>query len=391
MKTAIKILFTTSIITAILALVMLIKGSWAGFFGALVISLGFMGLGWAGRRLVLPDINRSPRQGIGLVIGFVFGGAGSLMLAGSLLLFVDGDFAGGAGLLVFGLVFCAAAVIGARVFSIPKGTKEILVGRDTHAVHGVLGQSGQLTGGRYVYVDKGTSDADIETMQSNWAQKPWTQREDWAEGKVVQEGPGSMRLLVVFTVLWNSIAWSIAGYAILSEWNSPDVPWFVLVFPVFGIALIIMTLRTWIRKRKFGVSILYCKTMPAYLGERLEGFVQTGVPVNSRTPKEFCVRLICVRRSSVLDHETKQRVSEETLWSQKQTVSGTVSDKHAAFQVSVDIALPDNLPATELYPEDDRTFWRLEISCAVTGVDYAAQFEVPVYKRVETAPAENSI
>ena len=56
MKTGIKILFTTSIITAILALVMLIKGNGAGFFDTLVISLGFVGLGWAGRCLVLPDI-----------------------------------------------------------------------------------------------------------------------------------------------------------------------------------------------------------------------------------------------------------------------------------------------------------------------------------------------
>ncbi|OGP64912.1 MAG: hypothetical protein A2169_05785 [Deltaproteobacteria bacterium RBG_13_47_9] len=368
-------------VTGMIALIMIIVGNWGAFFGTSIISLGFIGFGWAGYRLLLPDNDRSSWQGVSLVIGVMFGGAGSLMLIGSILLFVDGDFAGAIGLLIFGLVFCIAAYIGSRVFSIPKGMKEILVGKETQTIHGVLGQSGQLTGGTYIYVDEKTPDAEIETMQKNWAEKPWTQREDWAEGKVIQEGTGNMRLLIVFTVLWNIIAWGIAAYGISSEWNTPDVPWFLLVFPLIGIAFVIMTVRTWIRKRKFGTSIFHCETIPAYLGNRLQGTVQTGVPVKNQTAKEFFIRLICIRRTSLLDQEGKQRVSEETLWSQNQTVFGSISKTLPTFQVSVNVDIPKDLPPTELHPEDDRTLWRLEISSEVKGVDYAAQFEVPIYNR----------
>jgi len=380
-KTGLKIVFGVGIVTGIIALIMIIIGNWGAFFGTFIISLGFIGLGWAGYRLLLPDKNRRQLQGISLVIGIIFGGSGLLMLIGSLLLFADGDLTGGIGLLIFGLVFCTAAYIGSRVFSIPKGKKEILIGKGIQTIHGVLGQSGQLTGGSYIYVDQEIPNAEIERMQKNWAEKPWTQRDDWAEGKVIQEGAGNMRLLIVFTVLWNIIAWSIAAFGISSEWNTSDIPWFILIFPTIGIAFVIMTVRTWIRKRKFGISILYCKTIPAYLGDRLQGTVQTGVPIKNQTEKEFFIRLICIRRTSFLDQEGKQRVSEENLWSQKQTGFGSISEKLPTFQVSVNVDIPNDLPPTELYPEDDRTLWRLEISSMVKGVDYAAQFEVPIYNR----------
>jgi len=34
-----------------------------------------------------------------------------------------------------------------------------------------------------------------------------------------------------------------------------------------------------------------------------------------------------------------------------------------------------------MIPEDDRILWRLEINAAVSGIDYAAQFEIPVFNR----------
>jgi hypothetical protein len=381
MKTGLRIVIGFGIFVGIIALIMLISGNWAAFFGALIISLGFIGLGWAGYRLLLPAKNRSPRQGISLVIGIIFGGSGCLMLIGSFLLFIDGEFAGAIGLGVFGLVFCIAAYIGVRVFTIPKGKKEILVGERTQTISGVFGQSGQITGGRTIYVDQKTPEAEIEKMQKNWAEKPWTQRDDWAEGKVMQEGPGSMRLLIIFTVLWNIIAWSIAVFGIWDAWETSDIPWFLLIFPAIGMAIAVITVRTWIRRQKFGISILYLETIPAYLGEGLRGTVRTGVAVQDQAAKEFLLRLVCIQRSSHIDEKGSRRLSLGKLWSTEQTVHGIVSGTPPTYNLSVDFTIPCDLPASELFPEDDRTLWRLEISSAVKGVDYAAQFEVPIFNK----------
>ena len=381
MKTALKFLLGFGIILGIISLILLITGNPEAFFGTLVISLGFIGLSWAGHRILIPAIKGDAPTGISLVIGIVFGGAGFLMLIGAVLLYLDGESEGAVGLGIFGLVFCTAAYGGSRIFAPPKGKKRILVGKDSQTVKGLFGHSAQLTGSSYIYVDENIPDSEIEQMQKNWLEKPWTQRADWAEGKIIQQGPGSMRLLIGFTILWNIIAWGISAFAILSDWGMAEVPWFLLVFPLIGIGIAIMTVRTWIRRRKFGISVLDLQTIPASPGDWLRGTVQTGVPVKNQPAREFRLRLVCARRSTYRDPDGDRRVSEETIWHDDQTVFGGISGTSQIFTVSVNIAIPADLPPTELYPEDDRTLWRLEITSALKGVNYAAQFEVPVFNK----------
>jgi hypothetical protein len=381
MKFAIKLMIGFGVFFGIISLIMLFTGEWGAFFGFIIFGLGFTGMGWAAKKIFLPKEGESPRMNISLIIGIIFGGAGGLMLIGSILLFIDGEFGGAIGLGIFGTVFCLVAYFGSKAFSIPKGTKEVLVGQRTQSITGMLGQTGKRTGSSYIYVDESVPDSEIEKIQKDWAEKPWTQRSDWAEGKVIQQGPGSMKLLIIFTILWNIIGWGIAAFALLSEWGSDDIPWFVLIFPAFGIILIFVTVRTWIRRKKFGISILHLTTLPAWLGDVFRGKIETGVSVKNQSEKEFKVQLICAKRSSYRDREGKQRVSEEKLWSEEQIVFGSISNTGKTYDVIVNFVIPDDQPPTELYPEDDRTYWRLDISSKEKGVDYAAQFEIPVYKK----------
>ncbi len=381
MKIALKFFLGFGIFIGIISLILLITGNPEAFFGTIVISLGFIGLSWAGHRILIPAIKGDAPTGISLVIGIVFGGAGFLMLIGAVLLYLDGEFEGAIGMAIFGLVFCGAAYGGARIFAPPKGKKRILIGKGSQTVKGILGYSAQFTGHRYIYVDQNTPESEIEQMQKNWLEKPWTQRADWAEGKIVQQGPGSMRLLFGFTILWNVIAWGIAAFGIISDWGMDEVPWFLLVFPLIGIGIAIMTVRTWIRRRKFGISVLELQTVPASPGDWLRGTVQTGVPVKNQTAKEFRLRLVCAKRSTYRDQDGDRRISEENIWHEDQTVFGGISGTSPTFTVSVNMAIPPDLPSTKLYPEDDRTLWRLEITAALRGVNYAAQFEVPVFNQ----------
>jgi hypothetical protein len=381
MKTALWILKGVSILLGVIALIMLISGNWGGFFGTLIISLGFFGFGWAGQRLFSGDDNPNPRQGVSQIIAVIFGGAGGMMLIGSVWLLVEGEFGGFIGLGIFGLVFCVVAYFGSRVFAVPKGMKEVLVGSATTQIEGVMGQSGQLSEGSYRYVEENIPETEIKKMQQKWTEQPWTQRDDWAQGKVVQQGPGSIRMLVGFTVVWNLIACGIAGFGILSEWGQPDFPWFLFIFPAVGLALVIWTVLIWIRRRKFGISIMDLKTVPFYPGDWLRGTVHTGVRVRNEPAKEFKVRLVCAQRTSVLDSEGDRRVSEKDVWSTEQKVYGSIATNSDTFDVPINLAIPGYLPPTALQPEDDRNLWRLEISTATRGVDYAAQFEVPVYNK----------
>jgi len=216
-------------------------------------------------------------------------------------------------------------------------------------------------------------------MQTEWSEKPWTQRKDWAEGKVIQEGAQSLGLLIGFTILWNAISWGITGIFFISEGGAGGASFFILIFPFIGILLITTTFRAWIRKRKFGISVMHLDTLPAYLGDRLRGSIETGVSALDDPARSFRVRFLCAQRKSSRDSEGKKRVSEKELWNNEQEVYAQLSESMMTLNVSIHFSVPPDLPPTELIPADDRILWRVNISCKVPGVDYAAQFEVPVY------------
>jgi hypothetical protein len=232
-----------------------------------------------------------------------------------------------------------------------------------------------------MYVDKDMPETKVTQMQLPLREKPWIQRKDWAAGKVNQEGAGKLKYLIAFTVLWNIIAFGITAVAIFSQWGTGYVPYFVLIFPLIGIVLIIVSIRTWIRKKKFGISILDLETIPAFLGEKLQGTIVTGVSTAYRPPDGFRVRLVCNRRSSYRDKDGDRHVKEEQLWRTEQSIHSHFYAEGHKQSLSVYFSIPSDLPPTELFPEDDRIVWRLEVSASVPGIDYTAQFEVPVFKR----------
>ena len=362
-----------------MALIALLFAEVGAFFALAVIGLVFIGLGWAGKRLLAPAENENAGLNVGLIAGIIFGGAGLLMLIGSIALLIDGEFGGAIGLAVFGIVFCVAGYAGYRGFSVPKDKKRILVSSREQTFSGNLGQEGQRISRQYVYVDKDTSPGEIEKQQQEWAEKPWTQRSDWAEGMVVQDGPGSMKLLIGFTIVWNIIANGIAAFALITSWDSGDVPWFVFLFTLFGLALIIMTVRTWMRRRKFGISILHLNTLPAIPGRFLGGTIAIEKYPSKLIASEFKMKMNCYERSSYYDEKRERRVSEKELWSYEEQVYGGRINSTGKLEIPVKFALPAEMPPTNLIPDDDRILWRLEVSASTSGVDYAAQFEVPVY------------
>jgi len=177
------------------------------------------------------------------------------------------------------------------------------------------------------------------------------------------------------------IAGGIATFAMVSDWGSGDEPWFILIFPIVGLILIIATIRIGVRRKKSGIGVLKLDEVPAWLGERLKGVIETGVSADQQPADGFKLRLVCVERSSYRNSDGDKKVREKELWSEEQQVYGSVSSKDFTFALTVYFNIPDNLPPTLMIPEDDRTLWRVEASASTPGVDYAAKFEVPVFDK----------
>ena len=363
----------------LISVLFLIDGEIGGFFGTAVTGLAFVGLAWAARKIFLIPRDDSKPLDISKIAGIIFGGAGMCMIIGSILLLLDEDIEAFIGMFIFGSVFCGAGYLAYRIFRPPEGKKQVLVSERLQKFTGRYGQAGERTSKQFIYVDENVPESEINKMQTEWAKKPWTQRKDWAAGKVIQEGAQQLGFLIVFTILWNLISNGITAFAFISEWETGDVPWFMLIFPIVGLILIVVTIRTWIRRRKFGISIMTLDTIPAYLGDRLRASIETGVNALDDPARSFNVKFLCAEKKSSRDSEGKKRVSVREIWSEEHEVYGQLSESMKTFTISIFFNVPSDLPPTHLIPEDDRTLWKVNVTSKVPGVDYAAQFEVPVY------------
>lgn len=291
-----------------------------------------------------PD--RTPRAVA--VLCFTVGGAA---VAGAVATAFAGNLGGTVGLLVFGLVWAGFGLLTARIGAAfaPR----------THAPEPEPGAAAQ------------------PAEPTEPAPQPWLARSDWAAGRVEEDGRERSRAWLVTGIC--QAALGLAGLAAALRGADGVFGLVGLLLLAVGAAIAIRWARARRRGRAFGVSVIDCRTMPARPGGRFRGTARTGVPLQGAHARPFTVRLACHRRSTARRHGGGEEVEVRTLWRHEETVMGGLSSAGPTFQVPLDLAIPDGLPATETGAGGERTYWTLALRTECAGVDYAAEFEIPVF------------
>ncbi len=212
--------------------------------------------------------------------------------------------------------------------------------------------------------------------------EPWLWRPDWAAGRIEDTGRKGQYLSWIFAAFWNLIAWPVGVLVVraaLAQGNRLAL--LGLMFPAAGILLLVSAIRASWRERKFGVSVLELATTPGVVGHGLAGTVQTASAAQPTTG--FLTTLSCVNVST--SGSGNNRSTTETVrWQDQETVPGQRAAGRAGqgivTTIPVRFRIPgDAAPSDDSNP-DDRTVWRVQVSAAVPGIDYAATFEVPVFR-----------
>jgi hypothetical protein len=127
--------------------------------------------------------------------------------------------------------------------------------------------------------------------------------------------------------------------------------------------------------------VLELRTTPGVVGHGLAGTVRvasTDLPAGGCLATLSCVN---VRTTGA----GKNRSTTETIrWQDQQTVPAQRTSDRAGAGIVAAIPLRFRIPAdaapTDDANPDDRMVWRVGLTAAVPGVDYAATFEVPVFR-----------
>jgi len=221
--------------------------------------------------------------------------------------------------------------------------------------------------------------------------EPWMTRDDWARRTIPGEGGGRAALLWGMAATWNLFAWAL----LVVIWGDPGKEAMVkvaLLFAALGIVLLAAAVRAALAWRRFGSSVLELETLPGVVGGALKGRIRTRVADPPTAPVQLT--LTCLRRrvskrrvSAGSSGRSSPTVRTDQLWQGGRLVGpGGLQQGPAGLVIPVDVQIPYGLPDSDDTDPDDRVIWKLIATTDVPGVDYGAEFTVPVFVTRDSDP-----
>jgi len=279
----------------------------------------------------------------------------------------------------------AMPFVAVGLFLIYQGGQQLVHGTGSSAV--VMGISGLIftgiaAGMIFGGVRARSSSAQLEARKAAAPGQPWLWRDDWASRRIQDTDRAQAGNLWGFALFWTLVSVPAAYFGVRQALQTGDkAPWVVLLFPAIGCVLIAAAIYATLRVRRYGRSVLELAAVPAPLGREITGTIRVSRGLDPAHGVQL--ELSCIRR--VTSGSGKNRSTrEEILWQDEQAIAGG-SRQYDGVSIPVRMAIP-----AEAEPCDDsnalnRVLWRLVARVTTPGVDYAATFEVPVFRTAESA------
>ena len=214
---------------------------------------------------------------------------------------------------------------------------------------------------------------------------PWMHRRDWAGGQIVYSAKKMAAIALACASLWNVISaplWFLLPHEVIQKGNRVALTG--LVFPLVGLGLVAWAIVSIMKWRKYGPSLFRMASVPGVIGGQLAGVISTSVKIK---PEDgFRLTLNCIERRTTGSGK-ESHTTETIVWQDEQILARELlqSDPdHSAIPVQFPIPYASR-------PTDDstptcQTIWRLEVASKEPGLDYGANFEVPVFKTPDSNP-----
>ena len=216
--------------------------------------------------------------------------------------------------------------------------------------------------------------------------EPWRWKGDWAEGRITATGKAQFLLPCIMAVFWNLISTPLL-FLVPKEVrdNGNHLALLGLIFPLVGFGLAIWAIRSFIRWKKFGDSVLELSTFPGVIGGPLTGRVLTSV--NVKPANGFHLTLSCINRVTRGSGDNRS-TSESVLWQEEKLLQRQAAEfDPTRSEILIDFQIPFDTSPTEERSDDDKILWRLDVEAEVPGIDYTSRFEVPVFETAASRPA----
>jgi hypothetical protein len=273
-----------------------------------------------------------------------------------------------------GIGFAGLGYGAMRAFETPEGKKKIVL--QSISAPGFS----RMT---YTYVDEDTPVEDLQRKRASWTRQQIAERPDWASGRIE-----SLNTRNKNTIFWIALVWAVIMVVSVIAVVIREIPWFALAFEAFiGAVILHRAGRTHLHRRKFKASTLELTPCPAHIGEALEGRIETGIAAAGQKITPCKLVLLCeasyeTSRGSGSDRETY--VSTRNLWRKEYNRTAEPAEDVDVLVVPFDLDIPRDAQASTL-GDGLGVKWTLSASVDLPGLDWTAEFDVPVVAKADLA------
>lgn len=224
-----------------------------------------------------------------------------------------------------------------------------------------------------------------KSLAAEHPDQPWTWREDWARGEIRSSGRTLLMIAWIFAIFWNLISLPALFFIpgeVVDKGNRLAL--LGLLFPAVGLGLLLWAVYLLLRWHKYGDSVFQMAAVPGVIGGTLAGVIRTAARV--RPDSGFRLTLNCVRRYTTGSGDNRS-THEDILWQDERTLAHALSETDpSTMAIPVLFGIPYDARPSDPENGSDRIVWRLQVAADVPGIDYHAEFEVPVFKTAESRP-----
>ena len=204
--------------------------------------------------------------------------------------------------------------------------------------------------------------------------RPWRFEDAWEHGFTVRS--------TTTANLWG--AWGLGGFvslfmapflvALSSDRSAPAMAWGVVgLFGLLAVGLVVRAVYLTLQASKYGVSVLELGQMPVVPGQAVAA--KLVVPHRVAPEGGVTIRLVGKRITGAGKHQSIHEFHSAESTAGRDVASPT--EDRSVMPFSID--LPADVPGRE-EDEGSRVEWCLQATAATPGVDFAAEFDLPVYR-----------
>jgi hypothetical protein len=152
-----------------------------------------------------------------------------------------------------------------------------------------------------------------------------------------------------------------------------------------------VALRATLRHRRFGNTYFELYSLPFSPGGRLAGRIH--LKLDADAAHGIDLRLSCVRRTITGSGNNRSHSGNRSLANRSERAVWSHRDGSARRTIPVDFEIPPDAYVTDHDNTSDQVLWLLHAKADVPGIDYADDFELPVFRTssaAELSPAASS-